>query len=559
MGKIYIDKRYREHRERKRANRASSLGLDIAKKLASARAAKRGMQFPCTQYQGRIADFAHDVLGVRTWHKQNELFDKVQRAERRENGCNRVACRSSHKASKTFSFAVVALYRYCCFPDSLTVLGAPSDRSIQRLVWREIRMLFRKSGICYACKEAGVKQAPCPHSGKIPGDCKDQARTGLRGLGFAEVFGVVAKDGENFAGYSSPTLCYLLDESTGIKDQHYDVMFSNMASSRNGFIFAVSNPTKRQGWFYNAFHKQKDSWLLVHISAYDCIGVDIPGLATQEFIDNALRDWGKESANFRIRVLGEFDDETSGGLFTLELLENAITRWNQNAANDTGILVIGCDPAGASGENDATGFAVRRGLSYIHLSVEYGLEVPQIVNHLYRLLADFRQKPDERVAICIDSSGIGYDLLQHLRAKHDQNIVITGVRGSDKAIKNPQIYDRVRDELVENFRVFLRDGGSLPPGECEQLIEEAQTFNFSENNKNLLKATRKEVIKKAIGRSPDVFDAACLAAWISVMPAFRPRRPAQQAAGVPQMRQSFSNKPNTDSLRARMQGGIRRG
>ena len=557
MSSVYSDRKYRQHREKKRANRSSTLQLDLAKRLRAAVESKGALQFPCTQFQGDIAGFAHTVLGVKVWHKQSELFDKVQRAERREDGKYRVGCRSSHKASKTFSFAVVALYRYCCYVDSLTVLGAPSNRSIQKLVWREIRMLFAKSGVCYDCKQKGVRKSPCPHSARIPGDCKEQARTGLRGLGFSEVFGVVAKDGENFAGYSSPTLCYLLDESSGIKDAHYNVMFSNMASSRNGFIFAVSNPTRRTGWFYQAFHKQAEEWLLVHISAYDCLGVDIPGLATQQFIDDALKDWGRESSNFKIRVLGDFDDEAVGGTFTTELIQAALDRWDDSAAQNPGILVIGCDPAGASGDSDGIGFSVRRALTIVHVGLEYGLELPQIVSHIESLTETYEHSSDEPVCICFDSSGLGYDLQILLRAlaKKKPRYFVLGVRPSDKAVRKPQVYDRVRDELVDNFREFLRDGGVLPPGESEALIEEAQQFSFSESVQGKLKATKKDLIKKILGRSPDSFDAGTLCAWPTTIPA---RRRKPKAHTPTSLRERVSNRQDTDSLRARMQGAVRR-
>lgn len=553
MTSVYSAQYYRETRERKRANRSSNLFADLGKRLASKIELKGKVTFPCTQYQDDIAGFAHDILGIKTWHKQDELFNNVQKAQKRIDGIDRVACRSSHKASKTFSFGVVALHRYCCFEDSLTVLGAPSERSIQKLVWREIRQLFAKSGTCYTCKQKG-KRNGCEHSAKIPGECKELARTGLRGLGFAEVIGVVAQDPENFAGYSSPHLCYLLDESSGIKDAFFTVMTANMASSRDGFILAVSNPTKRVGWFFNAFHKQAESWRLVHISAFDCVGVDIPGLATQKYIDDARRDWGEESSNYKIRVLGEFDDEAGGGLFTPELFQQCFDRWSEHAALQPGMLAIGCDPAGATGENDATGFAVRRGLSYIHFSTEYGLEVDQIYNQLLELRTQFIQEPNEAIAVVIDGSGVGYDLQQLFRARKPSNIVLTSVRSSDKAIRKPQVFDRVREELVDNLRIFLRDGGSLPPGECEPLIEEANCFSMTPDKNNKLKATDKRIIKKILGRSPDTFDATALAAWVSSLPQKRTKaRPPERSTRD----RAISSRPITDQLKANMQRGMR--
>src|SRR6185295_13195738 len=72
-------------------------------------------------------------------------------------------------------------------------------------------------------------------------------------------------------------------------------------------------------------------------------------------------------------------------------------------------------------------------------------------------------------------------------------------------------YDRVRDELTANLEKWLRDGGSLP--EDVKLAGELHEpeWEIAINGRN--KVTRKTELKKALGRSPDRYDAVALSAW----------------------------------------------
>lgn len=550
----YNARKMRELRGRRRDEHPRTLAESLRRQVIAEYEQSRRLAFPCTEYQDDIDGFARRVLGVRSTRKQCQLYRIAEQLYRPDATIKRGVIRSCVKSGKTRTVAVLSLWRYCCWADSRTLLTGPGERSVQKLAWREVRILKARSGVCVECRDTGLER--CEHSAPIPGDCSDQARTGLRGLGFAEVFGLVAKVDTNLQGYSDPSLVILGDEAVAIAPEYYDALHGNMGSSVFGFEMWFSNPNRTGGWFHNAFTKNASRWVVDAISAFDVCDEGVPGIITRAFIAELLEDYGEESDNYRIRALGEFPSGGSGGLFTAALLDDAIARWQLSRE---GMLVIAVDPA-TSEDNDAAAFAVRRGLSIQHIGLEYGLTIEGLWLHVEGLITEYAM-PGEPLGLSIDANGIGYELCVHARTKvGSRPIQITQVRGSDRAVRKPQIYRNVRDELVDCLREWLRDGGSLPPGESDMLLEEAPCLSFREGDKGLLVATPKKLIRKQIGRSPDSFDAVALACWVKVVTPRRARAGASHggaAASMPRDPRAMAA-DQMARLKAGTNGGMRR-
>jgi hypothetical protein len=89
---------------------------------------------------------------------------------------------------------------------------------------------------------------------------------------------------------------------------------------------------------------------------------------------------------------------------------------------------------------------------------------------------------------------------------------VYGIRSSDKAYRDPQIYERVRDELWANLARWLREEqGAIP--EDTRLAKELHAPDWIGQLSGRLKATDKKEIRKKLGHSPDRADAVCLAVW----------------------------------------------
>jgi len=106
------------------------------------------------------------------------------------------------------------------------------------------------------------------------------------------------------------------------------------------------------------------------------------------------------------------------------------------------------------------------------------------------------------------------------------------VRASDRAVRQPAVYDRLRDELTANLEAWMRDGGAIP--EDAKLALELHQPEWIQNVNGRVKVTPKTEIRKAIGRSPDRYDAVALSAWEPLsLKEGAPPPPATDVHGAP--------------------------
>lgn len=496
------------------------------------------VRFPSPLYQAKPVEFFRNVLGVEPWHKQIEVIEAVR-------DFPRVAVRSGHKVSKSHTAAGIALWYYCSFDDARVVMTSTTSRQVDQILWRELRMMRTRCGRCVACKLADPEgftiTRPCEHSTLIEGEQGDLARTGLKSRDFREIVGFTAREAEAVAGISGRNLLYLCDEASGIGDDIFEAIEGNRAGGARIVMFG--NPTRNEGEFFEAFHGKGSHYKTITISSEETPNVVqgkrvIPGLAERDWIEEKKQEWGVESPMYRIRVKGLHALAEEGKIFSIHTITMAEQRWADT--HDAGRLYIGVDPAGETGTGDETAISVRRGLKQLLLRGALGLNEDQIYVQLLRLITDMKL-PREMPVVVIDREGsIGSKLFTLLRTKtEDRNrpasFELVGVRASDRAIRQPFLYDRLRDELAANLEQWFRDGGAIL--EDSKLERELHALEWQQAVNGRLKVTSKKDIRKAIGRSPDRYDALALCTW-------EPLSLREEATEKEPERDSYENPPS---------------
>lgn len=470
------------------------------------------VRFPSPRYQRDPVAFCREILGVEPWSRQIDVLNAIRDHPR-------VAVAAGHKVSKSHTAACIALWYFCSYADARVIMTSTTSRQVDQILWRELRMVRARSGRCLACKardpDGHTIPRPCEHSSLIEGDEGDLARTGLKTPDFREVVGFTAKEAEAVAGISGRNLLYLVDEGSGVPDLIFEAIEGNRAGGARIVIFG--NPTKNEGEFYEAFHSKSNLYTTLRISSEESPNVVqgrnvIPGLATREWIEEKRVEWGEKSALYLVRVKGQHAVYEAGKLFSLHTISEAEARWPETP--DTGRLFIGLDPAGESGMGDDTCFAVRRGLKLIALRMYSGLNDDQHMAHLDALLATYRLARETPVVVVDRDGPIGSKLYVKLRARLDDTkpeYELVGVKASQRATRQPNVYDRVRDELAANLHMWIRDGGAI--FEDVKLEKELHSLSWSQRADGRLKVTSKDVIRKALGRSPDRLDALSLSVF----------------------------------------------
>jgi len=485
--------------------------------LAHARArlaSVHSVVFPCPRYQADPAAFCREILGIEPFPWQVEIMEAVRDHKR-------VAVRSGHKIGKSRTAAMLALWFYCSFEDARVVLTSTTDRQVNAILWREIRKVHAGSGVCLECKASKYKgPKPCPHSALIEGSLGELARTGLKAKDFREITGYTAKEPEAIAGVSGGNLLYLPDEASGIPDEIFQAIEGNRAGGARVAMF--SNPTRNLGVFYDAFHTKADLWKGFTISSEFVArylaerGLRVPGMAELEWVEEMRKDWGPDSAAFAVRILGRHATKEEGRIFGLHAIGQAEEFWKDGSDDDAdGHLQLGIDPAGPSGSGDESAFSLRRGLRELDKFEARGLTEEGHLVQVLKMLSDHR-RDGEAPLVVVDREGkVGsqvYGLLAAHADNHPGDYRLVGVRASDRAVREPRVYDRMRDCLCASVEGWIKDGGAFMPDiKRAQEMHVLEWYVAAQNGR--YKLIPKDKIKGLLGRSPDRYDALALALW----------------------------------------------
>ena len=510
-----LDKRRRAYAAR------SPIVDDLERYLGSLRAVSPVTYRPTYRYRDDPVGYARNVLGVEPWSRQCEILEAI-----RDN--QRVAVVSGQKIGKSGVIGMSALWFYDSFPDARAVLTSTTSRQVDQILWRELSMLVQRSGRCVACKEEhgdmikrGVSQfeadeqipRPCPHSQLVEGELGSLARTGLRN-GFNAISGFTAREAEAVAGISGRNLFFLADEASGITDLIFDAIEGNRAGGARLAMF--SNGTRTSGYFFDAFYSKKEFFTTFQISSEENPNyvegrTVIPGLATREYIEEKRREWGENSAQFIVRVKGGFPVGEDGKIFSLHAIEEAQKRWEETEA--VGRLFIGVDPAGETGQGDESAFCVRRGKKAIELRTFRGLNSDLHLLEILRAISEHGREAERPVVVLDREGSIGAELYGRLRGylETKNTFDLVGVRASERAIRDAELYERLRDVLAANLERWMRDGGAIP--EDAKLERELHVLEWFTQANGRAKVTPKDKIRSEIGRSPDRYDALALAVW----------------------------------------------
>lgn len=493
------------------------------------------LRWPSPRYRDNPVGFFRDILGADPWDHPRQVLESV-----RDNPFTFWS--SGHRVSKSHTIGGSAAWFYCSHEDARVVLTAPVARQVDGILWRQVRMMLHRSGRCLACVREdpeGIRiQRPCPHSALIDGTPGERAATGLVSNNFREIKGYTAKDVEAITGTAGKNVFFGLDESCGIADAIFEGIQGNRAGwskeSKNRVrVLATGNPTKTSGFFFDAFNDPKKTSVYVcfQTSSLDSPNVKagkevIEGLATADWCQQMADLYGENSALYKVRVLGEFPIGEDGKIFSVHTIATAEQRWHDVAAE--GRLYIGLDPAGESGMGDETCFVVRRGLKMLALHAHRGLSEEAHAAHLLSLIAAHKV-PRERPVVVVDrEGGVGakvYAFLLALAAPDNAPFELVGIRSSEKAHRQPLVYDLMRDELAANLEEWFASGGGIL--EDDKLAKELHVLEWEQQARGgRLKLTPKKVIKKELKRSPDRYDALSLACWepLSLRENARPAR-----------------------------------
>jgi phage terminase large subunit len=507
---------------RARGARAATLEADVARMASALLARVDGKKWPSPMWQRDPVGFVHTVLGIEHVLEQQAVILEAVR------DYDQIAIASGQKVGKTAAVIFIALWWYLSFPNARVILTARTDYQVNRVMFRELTRI--------------VRQYETVHGKGTIGMLGQTARTGLTSYDLREIRGSTVRDPEAVSGVSggdlfnpdaASAILYIVDEASALEQLIFEAMVGNLAG--RGKIIMISQPTRNEGPFFDAFHGKRDHFFTWTIDAEKVArklakqGLRVPGIADLETIERWKLEYGEDSPFYQIRARGRFVRHEEGKIIAIALIVAAQDRWTDLAgelaaptfSRKDGRLHIGIDPAGPGVGGDESGFALRRGKLALPLIMRRGLTPEGHLSLLLELIRDHCDARESPPIVKIDSEGqegarvfaLIFGYLDALGPVDRPPFILVRIRSSDqKYLREPLVYDRMRDELWGSLALWMRDAIIPLDGKLGQELHAPSWIGTVQGKQ---KATPKDELRKkeSLGRSPDRADALALAVW----------------------------------------------
>ena len=416
--------------------------------------------------------FVQSVLGATPQKWQGEALDAIATHDK-------LAIKSGHGVGKTaFQSWVVLWWLLTHYPCKVAVT-ANSAHQLSDVLWTEIDRWARnmpqafKDLLEFKSDKIALKGAP---------DSFAVSRTSRR------------ENPESLAGFHAPHMLFCIEEASGIPNVIFETA-SGALSTPGAKIMMCGNPTRSDGYFYDAFHSDREKWHCMTVSCEDGDYVD------PKFITDMAEKYGETSNVFRVRCLGEFPTQSDDVLLPLHLVEDATHR--DVEAGPTTPVTWGLDVARFG--SDRSALAKRQGNVLIEPIKTWQnkdlMELAGIVLAEHDAVP-YQMRPQ---AIYIDAIGLGAGLADRLR---ELDLPAVAVSVSETASLKDR-FNRLRDELFWSAREWFEARDCKIPQD-DTLISELTGIRYKYLSSGKLKIESKDEMKKRGQRSPDVADAFVL-------------------------------------------------
>lgn len=422
--------------------------------------------------------FVRKIIGGEPTPWQEEALDYLALHDK-------LAIRSGHGVGKSAFMAWVALWWMSTHYPCKIACTAPSAHQLEDVLWAEIRLWHRKMNPAFSSQI------------KISGDRMEL-------VGSPESFAVARtsrkEQPEALQGFHAEYMLFLIDEASGVPDNIFEVA-EGALSTPGAKVIMAANPTRTSGYFFDAFHKDRELWMLMHIPYCK--------ENAHQFNPNYARSiatrYGADSNVYRVRVEGNFPKADDDSLIAFELMELALDR-DVEATNVE--VVWGVDVA-RFGSNRSV-IAKRKGNVQLGKAQwRQGLDTQQVARWVideYEACTD-----DERPSrIYVDAIGVGAGVVDRLREEH---LPAIGINVAESPSSKEEFF-KLRDELYWKVREWFEARNCKIND--EDLMKELLVIHYAiPDASRKIKVEGKDDIKKRTSRdghgtdgwSPDIADA----------------------------------------------------
>jgi hypothetical protein len=414
------------------------------------------------------------VKGKHISWQQHDILLAVESALRGEKP-RRISVAAGRGIGKTTCLSWLILWYLYCFKDAQLGCTSPTSDQLHDVLWKEIAKWL----------------------GEMPEFVREKFEWSMNYVRvrersetwFARARTARKEAPEALSGLHGEHVMLIGEEASGIEDVVMRFAEGSL-TDKNTMVILISNPTRLIGYFYNTQHKYKEDWQTLQFNGLESPLVDI------EFVEDKAKQYGVDSDEYRISVLGQFPKEDAvDDKGYVPLLTQADIKQVRDA-QQLRLPRLGVDAAGEG--SDKSSFVARdrfRAKIMAEEKISNAKSIAQKISTLTELL--------QTESITVDNFGVGANVAQECAFA---NIRVNGVNVGDKA-DDPERFVNKRAEAYFRLRDWLRSGGELVQDErWDQLL----TIRYKRNMTGRIVIMSKQEMRKEGYGSPDHADALSL-------------------------------------------------
>lgn len=441
-------------------------------------------------YANHPVEFVEDVIGAKPDTEQAKIL--------RSLAANPMtAVRSGHGIGKSAVQAWAIIWFICTRPYPKIPCTAPTQHQLYDILWAEVSKWLRSN--------------PALQREII----WTQERVYMAGA--KEEWFAVARTSNTpdaLQGFHSESLLFIIDEASGVDDKVFEPVLGAL-STEGARLLMCGNPTQLQGFFYDAFHKNRAEYHTIHVDDRNSPRV------SQEYIDRIRTMYGEDSDVFRVRVAGDFPKSEKDVFIPLSMVEKSInTDWKEPEKPLS--VHIGCDVARFGDDKTVIGYKIDEKI-YFHQKIQ-GQDTVRTAHEIALLgcrLVD-KYHLETAIPVKIDDGGVGGGVTDNLRQikRSDPDrfwwLSIVPVKFG-QIIRHKYYHDTTTYMMavVKKLLQTIDDDGNEKPVELilpddADLAAQLSTRKYGITEKSKVKIESKKDVKARGQPSPDEADCVLL-------------------------------------------------
>lgn len=337
------------------------------------------------------------------------------------------------------------------------------------------------------------------------------------------------EQGATLSGLHSKYVLCQADESGAIPTTIMRAGEQAMAQAGGGFakFIQAGNPVSLEGMLHAAANQLKHLWHVIRVTGdpddkQAWVYSKRVGPEPLRWVKEQIATYGRDNPWVKSYILGQFPPQSINALLGIEDVEAAMSRHYTEDAYSWAQMRIGIDVARFG--DDRTVMFARQGI--VAFAKPVVMRTQNTVNIAARAAQGIIRSGAEMVLVD-DTGHWGHGVIDNLTTA---NFPAVGIVFSDPAIDVR--YRNRRAEMWMQMAQWVKAGGALP--RIDELVGELTTPTYTfVAGKFILE--EKDLIKKRLGRSPDLADALALTFAVPDMPADMAAKLGRKQQAVAQM------------------------